>query len=111
PVDGLSRTVDALRAVHRQAARPLALSHPGRAARGPARALPAGDGFELRALRAMDRADAGALRTASSEGARGFRRGAPLRRSRESAGHLARHAARRYPVERGYLRERTRITG
>ena len=63
PPDGLPRAVHALRAVHRPAARPLAVSRPGRdPRRRAARSLHAHDGCGVRVLREVDRADAGALR-------------------------------------------------
>ena len=83
--DGVPRAVHALRALHRPAARPLALSRARGARAGrAARPLRAHDGRRVRALREMDSGDAGALR------ARGIRR-----RRRTPKACTARPSARR----------------
>ena len=109
--DGVPRAVHAVRALHRQAARPVAVPRARRAQWLAARSLHANAGRHLRTVRAVDRADAGVLRTAPSQVAWRLRRGPPLRRPRQGARHAARHAAGGDAVECRHLRDWTGLRG
>ncbi len=108
--DGVSRAVHALRAVHRQVARPLAVPRPGRARlRRAAGAVRADDGRGVRDVCEVDSGDAAALRAALPAGRGGFGNGPPRRHPREGARHAARDASRRNAVKRRHLRHRTGV--
>ena len=62
-------------------------------------------------LRALDRADAGALPRARSESARGFRRRLPVGDQGEGARHASGPAAGSHAVQCGHLRHRTGVRG
>ena len=93
--DGVSRAVHALRAVHRQAARPLALPRAGRTRRLALRErYVATMDRGVRDLRALDPGDAEAhFARALPEGAAGLRRRPSSGHPRQGARHAARPAA------------------
>ena len=112
PADGLPRAVHALRALHGPAGRALEVPGAARArARRAARPLRRDARPRVRGLRALDRADAGALPPALPE--HGGRLGGRVPRGhpREGARHLARPAAGGHAVERRHLRHGPGLRG
>ena len=112
PPDGLSRAVDALRALHGSSGRPLEVLRAHRARRhavtGP---LSVDARSHVRDLRAMVRADAGAFSRAISERSGRQRRRLSRGDSRKSARHAPRPAAGRRAVEHGVVRHRSGVRG
>ena len=102
--DGVPRAIHALRALHRQAPRPVALPHPGGGRRVSARALLPDDGRDVCALREVDPPHAGTLRPEISEERRRQRCRAPGCDPREGARHAAGDDPRGHAIERRAVR-------
>ena len=105
PPDGLSRAVNALRAVHGSPGRPMEVLRADRARGTPLHAALSGNArSHVRDLRAMVRADAGAFSRTISEGPGRQRRRVSRGDSRKGARHAPRPAAGSGAVEHGIVR-------